>query len=170
MVKAINVYHANIIKVVNKTTVSHGIDVTNSNDTSNLPLIPDVSIQYRCGDNIQFNYMYGILPYTAFDSIVPPDSHYIYILSDHPSRSKNSEYATDKCSLILNGLFNYLKLKNPNSIIVQKRGDDTFLDYLRLGLSKVTICSASTYCLWPALANIKNGGEVYFPLTSLIAG
>ena len=48
-----------------------------------------------------------------------------------------------------------------------KRGGDAFLDYARLAYSNVTICSASTYCIWPALAN--SNGQVYFPLTPLIA-
>jgi len=34
----------------------------------------------------------------------------------------------------------------------------------------VIICSASTYCFWPALANIAGGGVAYFPLSVLIAG
>ena len=45
-------------------------------------------------------------------------------------------------------------------------GGDQFLDYARLAYSNVTICSSSTFCLWPALAN---NGDVYFPLTALVA-
>lgn len=43
-----------------------------------------------------------------------------------------------------------------------------FLDYARLSRSAITICSASTFCLWPALSN--GAGQVYFPLTPLIGG
>ena len=49
--------------------------------------------------------------------------------------------------------------------MVVKRGGDLFLDYARLALSNVTVCSASTYCLWPALAH---EGTVHYPLTSLV--
>jgi hypothetical protein len=42
-----------------------------------------------------------------------------------------------------------------------------FLDYARLAFANVTICSVSSYCLWPALAN---RGQVHFPLSSLVAG
>ncbi len=41
---------------------------------------------YRCGDNIGFSYMYGILPFFAFPDRIPKDAKYIYVLSDHPSR------------------------------------------------------------------------------------
>ena len=51
--------------------------------------------------------------------------------------------------------------------MVVKRGGDLFLDYARLAGARVTICSASTYCLWPALAS---RGKAYFPLTSLVGG
>jgi hypothetical protein len=70
----------------------------------------------------------------------------------------------------LKGLFDYLRAARPNATIVVKRGGDLFLDYVRLAFAKVTICSASTYCFWPALANIAGGGTAHFPLSSLIAG
>ena len=55
----------------------------------------------------------------------------------------------------------------PDATIVVKRGGDVFLDVARLSLAKVVICSASTFCVWPALANQN---VAHFPLTSLIAG
>jgi hypothetical protein len=151
------------------TSVQPSTDLTNALPQQILPIIPDVTIQYRCGDNIQFSYMYGILPYTAFASRIPSNSKYIYVLSDHPSRAAHALY-TSRCEVILQGLFDYLKETNPSSTIVIKRGGDLFLDYVRLAFSKTIICSASTFCFWPALANIKNGGVVHFPLSSLIAG
>ena len=118
-----------------------------------LPIVPDVALQYRCGDNIQFSYMYGILPFTAYPSRIPTTAKYIYVLSDHPSRALHAAY-TSKCQMILQGLFEFLKKERPQATIVVKRGGDLFLDYARLAFAKVTICSASTYCLWPALASI----------------
>lgn len=151
------------------TTVSPDTDFSNARTDEALPMVPDVTIQYRCGDNIGFSYMYGILPFTAFTVRIPQDSKYIYVLSDHPSRAMHSQF-TSKCQVILKALFVYLIETNPGSTIVVKRGGDLFLDYIRMAYSKVLICSASTYCFWPALANVQNGGEVHFPLTSLIAG
>lgn len=110
--------------------------------------------------------MYGILPFTAFLPRIPQGSKYIYVLSDHPSRATHNPYS-GRCQTILNSLFEYLKENFPGSIVVVKRGGDLFLDYARLAFSNVTICSASSYCLWPALAH---QGNVYFPLSSLVAG
>jgi len=137
--------------------------------------------------------MYGILPFFAFPSRIPADAKFIYVLSDHPTRAAHSPYS-GRCQVILKGLFDYLLGHFPNATIVVKRGGDVFLDYARFAFSKVTICSASSYCLCkflyfspdfqsgnfnvslifnlaavvgPALAN---KGTVHFPLSSLIAG
>jgi hypothetical protein len=40
-------------------------------------------------------------------------------------------------------------------------------DLARLALAKVTICSPSTYCFWPAIASRTTA---YFPMTPLING
>ena len=110
--------------------------------------------------------MYGLLPFFAFRDRIPANAKTIYVLSDHPTRSVGATYS-GRCQQILESLFRYLQKHFPHSIIVVKRGGDLFLDYARLTLSNVTICSASTYCLWPALAH---EGLVYYPLTSLIGG
>eukprot|EP01034_Spumella_vulgaris_P023203 gene23203-29399_t len=149
------------------TTVDSEVDLSNAKPGLILPIVPDVALQYRCGDNIGFSYMYGILPFAAFKPLIPADSKYIYVLSDHPSRAAHSVYS-GRCSLILKALMEYLQVLSPNAIIVVKRGGDLFLDYVRLSRAKVTICSASSYCLWPALSNVN--GSVHFPLTSLAAG
>jgi hypothetical protein len=148
------------------TLIAPDTDITNAKPGAILPLIPDVAIQYRCGDNIGFSYMYGVLPFYAFLPRIPNNTELIYVLSDHPSRAVHSPYSS-RCQTILNGLFEYLTEKFPKSTIVIKRGGDLFLDYARLSLAKTTICSASSYCLWPALAN---NGTVHFPLSSLVAG
>ncbi len=145
-------------------------DLTNAKKGDKLPLIPDATIHYRCGDNIAFNYMYGILPFTVIDSRISGNIKYIYVLSDHPSRAMSSPY-TSRCKTILEKLYEYLIKKYPQSIIVIKRGGDIFLDFARIALSKTVICSASSYCFWPAVSNaVSNHNSVYFPLTYLIAG
>ena len=157
---------------VNKTFSIHpGTDfasVAGENITA-LPEVPDVLIQYRCGDNIDFSRAYGVLPFTAFPSRIPLDAKYIYVLSDHPSRAPHSAYS-GRCHIILEALFTYLKESRPDSVVVVKRGGDIFVDLYRMAHSPVLICSASTFCFWPALANVQRGGQVHFPFTSLIAG
>ena len=166
MKKAVNKY-MNGLDPTSRTVISIDTDITDTKDTSDLPLIPDVAIQYRCGDNIGFNYMYGILPFFAFlPPRIPQNVTSIYVLADHPTRNLQATYSS-RCQTILESLFAYLRSKFPNTIIVVKRGGDIFLDYARLALANITICSASTFCLWPALAN---DGIVHYPLTSLIAG
>jgi hypothetical protein len=110
--------------------------------------------------------MYGIIPFYTIKSRIPTSAKYIYVLSDHPGRSKHSPYAP-KCQLIISSLFEYLTTNFPQAVVVIKRGGDMFLDYARLAFAKTTICSASTYCLWPAIAS---DGDVHFPMTYLIAG
>ena len=148
------------------TAVDLRTDFTNAKSGEFLPIVPDVAMQYRCGDNIGFSYMYGIMMFPGLISRMPADSKYIYVLSDHPSRAVHSPY-TSRCHLILETLFGYLKEKFPAATIVVKRGGDLFLDYARLGKAKTVICSVSSYCFWPAIANL---GMSYFPLTPLIAG
>lgn len=168
MFEAINAYWKNVGKD-EYTVISPDVDVTNAKAGEHLPIVPDVALQYRCGDNIGFSYMYGVLPFTAFDDKIPKDAKYIYVLSDHPTRSAHSPYS-GRCQLILQGLFEYLKERHPTSTIVVKRGGDIFLDYVRFAMAKVTICSASSYCFWPSLGAVHNKGIVHFPVTSLIAG
>jgi hypothetical protein len=50
----------------------------------------------------------------------------------------------------------------PDAVVVILRGFDLFEDLARLTYAKTTICSVSTFCLWPA---ISNDNTVYFPLT-----
>lgn len=163
---AMKAYHNTVDQTKEQTVVAPDVDFTNAGPGQHLPIVPDVAIQYRCGDNIGFSYHYGIIPFTAYDSRIPVDSRFIYVLSDHPSRASHSPYS-GRCGTILEHLFNYLKALRPLALIVVKRGGDLFLDQVRLGLANTTICSASSYCFWPALAN---KGQAYFPITPLIAG
>ena len=162
---AVKVYMSSI-DTSKGTVVSTDTDMTNAKPGEVLPIIPDVAIQYRCGDNIGFNYMYGLLPFWAFKERIPKDAKTIFVMSDHPTRNLQATYS-GRCQTILGALFDYLKVHFPDSTIVVKRGGDIFLDVARFTLAKTLICSASTYCVWPAFAN---EGVAHFPLTSLIAG
>lgn len=138
-------------------------------DSSPLPLVPNVTIQYRCGDNVGFGRSkYGLLPFSAYSTqrIPPHMAQYIYVIADSPTRNKASVYSS-RCETILQHLYTTLTKRFPESVVVIKRGGDVFLDYARLAYSPIVFCSASTFCLWPALAN--TAGQVYFPLTPLIA-
>jgi hypothetical protein len=131
-----------------------------------LPIIPDVAVQYRCGDNIGFGKTrYGLLPFRAITDRIPATARHIYVLADSPLRSRYHAYSS-RCSDILLALFKRLQTTFPAAVVAVKRGGDQFLDYARMARANVTICSASTFCLWPALANPH--GQVHFPLTPLV--
>lgn len=134
-----------------------------------LPIIPNAVIHYRCGDNVGFGKTkYGLLPFRAFPSRIPHNVRSIYVIADSPNRGHGRHPYNSRCGVILQSLFDYLKKAFPDAIVVIKRGGDQFLDYARLAYANTTICSASTFCLWAAIAN--ENGNVYFPLTSLVGG
>jgi hypothetical protein len=129
-----------------------------------LPFIPDVSIHYRCGDNIGAGY--GVLPYRAFTEKIPKGTtKTIYIMGEGKHR-KTMAKAANLCEDIVVKLFDTLVTHFPNTTVLVIRGGNITHDQLRLAFSNTTICSASTFCIWPAMIN-KN--TVNFPLTSLIA-
>lgn len=139
-----------------------------------LPLVPNVTIQYRCGDNIGFGKTkYGLLPFSVYNprriSVYSEDSAssiFILIVADSPQRNSVHPYSY-RCETILDRLVAFLVARYPRAVIALKRGGDIFLDYTRIMYSNVVFCSASTFCLWPGLAN--EVGHVYYPLTPLIA-
>jgi hypothetical protein len=136
-----------------------------------LPLIPDVAIHYRCGDN--FVGHYGFLPFRAFRETIPPPlsplaPSTIFVLAENKHRKTGSKkHLMAKCDAIFQSLFDYLSRLYPQSAVLVRRGDDLYLDMARLAFAKVTICSVSTFCLWPA---IISNGTAYFPRTKLIVG
>lgn len=136
---------------------------------AHLPLYPNVTIQYRCGDNIGFGKTrYGLLPFSTYTPPrVPRDvAKFIYVIADSPARSATHPYSY-RCETVLQRLHKYLQRVFPQAVVVVKRGGDLFLDYARIMHSSVVVCSASTYCLWPSLSN--EHGQVHFPLTPLVA-
>jgi hypothetical protein len=147
-------------------------DLTNSKNPQNLPLIPDVAIHYRCGDNlgsIARPFGYGLLSFPALQHLIPPNSKYIYILTDPVHRGSNflaDPIYIEKCARIVKWLFVYIENHFPVSTILISRGGNMFVDMARLALANTTVCSASTFCLFPAVAH--NGSSVYFPVTKLI--
>jgi hypothetical protein len=170
LIPAIDAYTKHSHGEVLGTILNNATDYSTLPFSAPLPLIPNVTIQYRCGDNVGFGKTkYGLLPfavYRRFNRIPAQFSKYIYVIADSPTRSANHPYS-NRCDTILKHLFDYLKGYYPQSVIVVKRGGDPFLDYTRIAYSSVVFCSASTFCLWPALAN--SHGNVYYPLTPLIA-
>jgi len=146
----------------------------NSLDKSNkeIPLIPTVAVHYRCGDN--FVGEYGFLPFSIVSnriSIQNKEPKYIYILAESRNRKTGGpkRHLAEKCDVVLTALQSHLRNYFPKSTVVLHRGSDMYTDLVRLALAPVVICSVSTFCLWPAIAN-THGGAVYCPRTRLVAG
>jgi hypothetical protein len=128
-----------------------------------LPLIPEVSIHYRCGDNTVGHY--GYLAFPAFKNRIPANASTIYVMTESPSRKTNHQRTT-QCNAILGALFDFLRGEFLSATVVIMRGANMYDDMTRLALSQTTICSVSSFCIWPALASTTTA---YFPITRLIA-
>jgi len=140
--------------------------------TEAIPLIPTVAVHYRCGDN--FVGEYGFLPFSIVSnriSIQNKQPNYIYILAESRNRKTGGpkRHLAEKCDVVLTALQSHLSSTFPKSIVVLHRGSDMYTDLVRLTLAPIVICSVSTFCLWPAIAN-AHGEAVYFPQTRLVAG
>jgi hypothetical protein len=125
-----------------------------------LPLIPDVSLHYRCSDN---SY-YGIMPFKIYSDRIPSDARHIYILTES-ARSPHAR-TLSYCKAIIDEFRKYLMKLFPRAIISVFRGQNIYVDLARLTFANTTICSVSTYCLYPA---ISSSNYVYFPVSKFIA-
>jgi hypothetical protein len=143
-----------------------------------LPLIPTVALHYRCGDN--FVGEYGFVTFTAITSRVhdflnsqtqlAEHEMTIYILAEKRGRKttgRNIKLAP-MCDILLPALHAHLVKSFPKAkAIILNRGGDIHVDFARLALAPVTICSVGTFCLWPALGN---NNTVHYPQTKMILG
>jgi len=150
----------------------YGDNLFMSGSRKSIPIIPDVTLHYRCGDNIagaSSAIGYGLLKVKDIVSRIPVNARHIYILAESTSRNKkkSTHGCNDECSLIHYFVYKSLIKKFPKSLVVLKKGGNIYLDFVRLVLSNTTICSASTFCFYAALGH--NQSAVYFPRTKLIA-
>lgn len=128
-----------------------------------LPVIPEVAIHYRCGDNLVTHY--GFLPFKTYSDLIPSNASHIYVLAESPDRNPKA-HMVSRCAAIFDAFFSYLMAKFPSSTVVVLRGHDIFDDLARLTYANITLCSVSTFCLWPA---VSNENAAHFPVTKLIA-
>lgn len=158
----------------NATTLAHSSEGNatilaecDGNDTkTSYPVIPDVAIHYRCSDSTHL----GIIPLRAFRDLIPADAKTIYVMTESAHRIKICSELPEqcrRCEAAIQALHKYLKRLFPVSVVLVLRGYDIYVDLLRLTFARrVLICSASTFCLYPALAR---NTTTYFPVTDLIA-
>lgn len=177
------------IAVNNDTELDRAISITTDPQTgvtsalSGVPLhrVPDIAVQLRCSDNTP---KMGIVPFSAiFDRIdayyrnrhgadgrnpeLSPSLHrktHIYIMSEHPARQFGVKKFGSICAYILTALHVQLSRRYTDSIVSIQRGL-MFQTWFQLMHADVVICGASTFCLWPSLANTN--GSVYLPMTKV---
>ena len=150
------------------TTVARG-DICTAPPETVLPLTPDAAVHYRCGDN--FVGHYGFVPFAAVAQRIPASAKTIYVLAEARGRKTAApakQHMAGKCDVVLRALHQYLAARFPAAVVLLRRGgDDPYTDLVRLAYAPVTVCSVSTFCLWPALAS---NNTAYFPITPLILG
>jgi len=137
-----------------------GVDIYSVNSHQFLPLIPDVAIHYRCSDNT-FGGM-GLLSFKTVIDRIPPEAKYIYIFTEAIERVKN-ELMEPHAETILKTLKKDIETAIKGAVVVVKRGSHLFTTFSQFGFANVTICSPSTFCLYPAMARTKT---TYFPIGS----
>lgn len=118
----------------------------------------DVAIHYRCGDNVHSSGM-GLLKFPAIASLVPADSHFVYVLSEDERRKTRTGEASF-CSHVLTKLHEFLAQKFPEKTLVVLRGALIFDDMTRLALAPTVVATVSSFSLFPAIAS---NNQVYFP-------
>lgn len=132
--------------------------------------LDEATIHVRCGDFIRGGWAeYGFLPYRAYTRILPKTTKSIGIIT---STFDKDECRSNDCATIANckdlimDLKSFLEETYPNATVAIRNGPEETLasTFGRITLSRRTVCSPSTFCLYPALATI---GEGYFANTDL---
>ena len=123
--------------------------VANMTKIKELPFYPDVAIHYRFSDNV-FGGM-GLLSIGTLIDRIPRDAKYIYLFTDSPGRLQRTPYA-ESCTTVLQGIFDDLQHAFPDATVVIKRGGNEITIWCQFAFANITICSPSTFCLWPSLA------------------
>jgi hypothetical protein len=136
------------------------------------PLVPDVALHLRCSDIItnkrlgqdKIHTHYGFLNFREYAARIPSTARTVYVLSDPPDRGDDGKL----CEGILTAFVRFLRERvDENTPILVKRGGEIMYAQAQITLAAVTVCSASTFCFWPALGS---QGTTYYPVTMLIYG
>lgn len=127
------------------------------------PLIPDVTIHLRCSDVIRTHLKgkYGFLNFHAYSHTIPQDkAKLIYVVTE-----KDFQSDARVCDIILAEMVDFLETQFPSSTVLVRRGGNPLHTMLQFAYSPITICSASTFCFWPAMVAT---GHAFYPVSNLI--
>lgn len=81
-----------------------------------------MSIHFRCSDVLgSTNGAYGYLNFNVYEKLIPVDTRLLYILSDHPDRSKERGQSA-LCGKLVEHLAAHLRAVLPLALVVPLRG------------------------------------------------
>lgn len=127
------------------------------------PVVPDVLIHFRCSDIVRATSAtgYGFLNFNVYLELIPRGTRLVYILSDPVHRGTDGAI----CGQLIEALIEFLSVRFPSAEVLAERGGDMIRNFAQIAFANTTICSASTFCLFPALAS---NGTAYFPRSQLL--
>lgn len=135
-----------------------------SNDET-LPYIPYAVILTRCADLIRAGHFdeYGLLNFNLYPMIIPREASEIYILAEPLNYGGGHELCAD----LTNRMADFLVKHYPHATIGIRRGH-AHDGFVQLSKARYVVCSPSTFCLWPGIANKDN--QVFYQPSQLTAG
>lgn len=152
----------NTTVVVKESTDLHVLDADYL-----LPLVPTVIIQFRCSDN--FKTM-GMTPLAAMfdrmDGLGLGKGDSIFLATEHPKRLHGGvKRLLNLCPTMINFMQSELAHRYPGVVVSIRRGQ-ILQTWYQFNKAKTVFCAASTFAIWPALANPE--GTVYYPGTRIL--
>lgn len=139
-----------------------------------LPVYPDVTVHYRCSDNIFERAQMGLLPFHSIIDNIPSSAKYIFIVTEdlvHTAKMNGGSRSTDEisavvrlCRPIIAALAHDIQKSFPSARVVTRRGGNNEFLFEIVSMfmySSTVICSASTFCMYFAAANPL--GKVFLP-------
>ena len=162
-------------KIIDTPTLKN---ILNKKTQVALPFYPDVTIHWRCSDNVFFGGM-GLIPYRFILNRLPKDTKFVFIVTeasfyDATDSSEEVTSAYDEssslsrnhelCVPIITELVRCIRQRLPKAQVVVRAGgtpETMFLTAAMLVYSKITFCSESTFCFH--FATSKPNGKLYLP-------
>lgn len=122
--------------------------------------IDDVSIHLRCGDiGRQDHALYGLVPFRSYESLIPQGATSIGIVTAPFAQDREGWGPGDPelNEAVVTATRNYLRKAFPKATVTIRNSHDDTLDvvYTRLIQANTTICGPSTFCVFPAIASVK---------------
>jgi len=114
-----------------------------------------LSVYIRCGDILKYahHHEYGFLPLSAYKTVLSenPDIDSIHIYTPTSEERPSDTPYVRQCKEIIESTRNIIAEAFPNKRIEIIRGAEILSVWAALVFSDASICSPSSFCMWPAL-------------------